>query len=284
MVVLVHDPASSSLGTSAYDGGDGGVGCGRGRSDNGGHGTLGNLAVDLLAHPALRRLGADVETEPAAPPAWNRAELAGRLCELSAGPGGALLSAAMSLVLDAQLAGDPVAWITATAATFYPPDAAACGVDLAALVVVRTSGVRAAGRAADVILRSGAYGLVVLDLGTSAAMPAPLQGRLVQLAQKHDAAVLCLTDKQPDEPSLGSLVSLRGLAVRRRSRSRRSERSQRSQRPLHGQSAGAPADLRTAAAPGEISGFVCRIRALKDKRRGPGWTWQEVRRGPEGLH
>ncbi len=208
-------------------------------------------ASELLNHPALHRLGESIESVPAGEPAWSRAELAGRLCELSAGPDGAQLSAAMSLVYDAQLHGDPVAWVTATTATFYPPDAAACGVDLSALVVVRTAGnMRAAGRAADVLLRSGAYGLVVLDLGTRAALPAPLQGRLVQLALKHDAAVLCLTNKLSKEASLGSLVSLRGEVQRQRC--------------------------------GE--NFVCQIGTLKDKRRGPGWTTEEQRHGPDGLH
>ena len=212
---------------------------------------LGSAALDLLAHPALRRLGEMVPTpQEEEAPAWSHRMLAGRLCELSAQQDGALLSAAMSVVLDAQRAGDPVAWVSATSALFFPPDAAACGVDLSAVVVVRTRDGRTAGRAADVLLRSGAYGLVVLDLGTSAAMPTPLQGRLVQLALKHDSAVLCLTDKGADEASLGSLVSLRGQVARRR-------------------------------VPG---GFACSIRALKDKRRGPGWRWQEVCRGPDGLH
>jgi recombination protein RecA len=212
---------------------------------------MGNAAIDLLAHPALYRLGDRVAPQSEEPePGWSLAGLAGRLCELSADQGGAVLSAAMSVVLDTQLAGDPVAWVSATSAVFFPPDAAACGVDLAALVVVRAGDARSAGRSADVLLRSGAYGLVVLDLGTSAALPTPLQGRLVQLAQKHDAAVLCLTNKPPDEASLGSLVSLRGQVTRRR----------------------------------VDGGFVCGIRALKDKRRGPNWTWQEVRRGPDGLH
>lgn len=216
----------------------------------------GNLALDTLHHPifhhpALRRLGEALEPVPAGRPAWSRAELAGRLCELGAGQDGALLSAGLGLVLDAQREGETAAWVTATRATFFPPDAAACGVDLAALVVVQTKDVGAAGRAADVLLRSGAFGLVVLDLGTGAAMPTPLQGRLVQLALKHDAAVVCLTQKRPDEASLGSLVSLRGQSARRRSRDGRR--------------------------------FVCGIDTLKDKRRGPGWAWQEVRLGPDGL-
>lgn len=233
MAIAAHDPASSSLLLV----------------DN--PPLAGNLALDVFHHPALRRLGETLDPVPAGQPAWSRAELAGRLCELSAGQDGALLSAAMGLVVDAQRDGETTAWVTATRAVFFPPDAAACGVDLEALVVVQAKDAAAAGRAADVLLRSGAFGLVVLDLGTSAAMPTPLQGRLVQLAIKHDAAVVCLTDRKPDEASLGSLVSLRGQSVRRRSRDGRR--------------------------------FLCGIDTLKDKRRGPGWTWQEVRHGPEGL-
>lgn len=227
MAVIAHDPESASLPVA------------------------GNLALDVFRHPALHRLGEALEPTPAGQPVWSRSELAGRLCELSAQQDGALLSAAMGLVVDAQRDGEPVAWVSATRAVFYPPDAVGCGVDLAALVVVQAAEAALAGRAVDGLLRSGAFGLVVLDLGTGTALPTPLQGRLVQLALKHDAAVVCLTGKGPDEASLGSLVSLRGQAVRRRS-----------------------ADGRR---------FTCRITTLKDKRRGPGWTWQEVRHGPEGL-
>ena len=152
------------------------------------------------------------------------------------------MTAAFALVLDAQVTGSPVAWVTARAAIFNPPDVAASGVDLASLVVVRTDSARRAGRAADVLLRSGAFGLVVLELGTSAVLPTPLQGRLVQLAVKHDAAVVCLTEKSADEASLGSLVSLRGEVRRRRTG----------------------------------TGYAYRVRALKDKRRGPGWVVEGV--------
>jgi len=208
------------------------------------------IAADLLSHPGLRLLGSQIDPLPTTEPTWSRAELAGRLCELSAGPDGALLSVAMSVVLDAQCAGEPVAWVSAREALFYPPDVAACGVDLSALVVVRAERARFAGRAADVLLRSGAFGLVVLDLGSSAAMPAPVQGRLVQLAARHDAAVLCLTEKPAARASLGSLVSLRGVARRER----------------------------------RAGGFLCRVEIVKDKRRGPGWSEHKRRRGPDGLH
>jgi len=188
---------------------------------------------------------------PVARPVWSPAELNGRLCELSTvGSAPAALTAAFGLVLDAQRAGEPTAWVTTTADTFFPPDVAASGVDLTALIVVRVPDARTAGRAADRLLRAGAFGLVVLDLGRGATLATGLQGRLVQLALKHDAVVLCLTEKSSAVPSLGSLVSLRAEAHRRR------------------------------RGPGC---FTCGVTILKDKRRGPGWTHREVYRGPAGL-
>ena len=136
------------------------------------------------------------------------------------------------------------------AGSFYPPDVADNGVDLAALVVVRVGDATTAARAAERLLHSGAFGLVVLDLGSSAELPMAYQGRLMTLAQAHDAAVVCLTDKTSETASLGSLISLRAEALRR-----------------HGPD-------------GELT---VTVRALKDKRRGPGWTHAERHRGPAGL-
>jgi recombination protein RecA len=199
----------------------------------------------VLEHPALVRLRTP-EAAPAPGPAWSLAELTGRLSELVPGPEPAVLSAAFALVRQAQRLGEPVAWVAVGADLFYPPDVAAGGVDLAAMPVVRTADSLAAGRAADLALRSGAFGLVVLDLGRQAALPTPVQSRLVQLAIKHEAAVVCLADRP-----LGSLVSLRVAATRRR------------------------------LGPGR---FACEVTAIKDKRRGPGWRWQEVWGAPPGLH
>jgi len=199
---------------------------------------------------------------------WSLGELSGRLVELS---GEAALTVATGLVLQAQRAGEPAAWI-ARAATFFPPDVAESGVDLAALAVVlparetedrtmmpagRSARARGARlrlvrqlRAAEQLLRSGAFGLVVLDLGSVVDLSLQAQTRLASLAQRHDSALLCLTEKDESAPSLGSLVSLH-VAVRRRQ------------------------------LPG--GGFRCELRALKDKRRGPGWVAAEVYRGPAGL-
>jgi recombination protein RecA len=187
--------------------------------------------------------------EDVAPPTLSLAQLTGRLVELSAIGATATLTAAVGLVLEAQVAGEPVAWIGLPPTTFYPPDLADSGVDLDALVVVRAPDAVAAARAGERLLRSGAFGLVILDLGASCDISMAHQGRLVSLAQQHDAAIVCITEKATDAASLGSLVSLRVEALRQR------------------------AD----------DGFRCTVRALKDKRRGPGWSLSEVLRGPAGL-
>jgi recombination protein RecA len=182
---------------------------------------------------------------------WGLAALRGRLVELSARGASAMLTAAFELVAEAQAQGEPVAWFALASSTFYPPDVADSGVDLAALVVVRAPEVMGAARAAERVLRSSAFGLVVLDLaGSTAELPMPVQGRLVTLAQTHDAAIVCLTEKTEDTSSIGSLVSLRADALRLR------------EREAH---------------------FRVTIRALKDKQRGPGWSHTTKRRGPAGL-
>jgi len=184
-------------------------------------------------------------------PAWGHGELVGRLVELSGQGAAASLTLAFGVLLDAQRLGETAAWVAAGPRLFYPPDVVKSGVDLAALAVVRTDNAAAAARAADKLLRSGAFGLVVLDLGKATTIPMPLLARLVKLAQKHEAAVLCLTDKHAEKPSLGSLVSLRCEATRKRLSA--------------------------------VDRFSCELRVLKDKRRGPGWQHQEVVRGPAGL-
>ena len=109
---------------------------------------------------------------------------------------------------------------------------------------------RALLKAADRLVRSGAFGLLVVDVGPRRVVPAALS-RLLGLAKKHGTAIVFLTDKPRRAPSLGSLISLRGHATRRRT------------------------------GPDE---FLCGLHALKDKRRAPGWTHEEVCGGPAGLH
>ncbi len=197
----------------------------------------------------VRRL--DELQTPASDDRWGLDTLRGRLVELSARGAVATLTTAIDIVLEAQRASEPVAWISPGSGTFYPPDVADSGVDLAALVVVRAPDATASARAAERLLRSGAFGLVVLDFGGAGEVSVPMahQGRLVTLAQAHDAAIVCITDKTPEASSLGSLVSLRAEALRLRER----------------------------------GGLAVTMRVLKDKRRGPGWSRTIKVRGPAGF-
>src|SRR5258706_4528025 len=137
---------------------------------------------------------------------WSFGRMRGRLVELSARGAAATLTAAIELVLEAQTQSEPVAWIALAAGTFYPPDAADSGVDLDALVVVRVPDALACARVAERVLRSGAFGLVVLDLAAGRAeLSMPIQGRLVTLAQTHDAPGVCITRKSPHTPPIASL-------------------------------------------------------------------------------
>lgn len=210
-------------------------------------------AKGSAATARVRRLE-ELVAPAAEPERWGLDALRGRLIELSARGATATLSTAVELVLEAQHAAEPVAWVTLGNGTFYPPDVADSGVDLAALVVVRVIDAVTAARAAERLLRSGAFGLVILDFGGGGAVELSIahQGRLVTLAQAHDAAVVCITEKTSDAGSLGSLVSLRAEAVRVRVR-----------------------DL--------DHDYDVTLRVLKDKRRGPGWSRTLKLRGPAGF-
>lgn len=162
----------------------------------------------------------------------------------------------MRLVHEAQRLGEPAAWILGGPPgqdeTFYPPDLAEMGIDLDALAVVRLTDPVAIPRAADYLVRSAAFGLVVLELGAQ-VMGDRLLTRLLGLARKHETAVLCLTDRPPGEASLGGLIALRVLARRQR------------------------------VGPVGASTFACTLTVLKDKRRAPAWQHGEIAHGPPGL-
>jgi recombination protein RecA len=181
---------------------------------------------------------------------WSLPQVAGRFVEISGSKATAVLTLAFGLVLDAQKRSEPVGWATSTESSFYPPDAAQLGIDLAALVVVRVPKADAIARAGEKLLRSGGFGLVVLDLGLT-DIPPPLQSRLTGLAHHHHTALICLTEKDSKAFSLGSLVSLRVHAERKRVGNNE---------------------------------FACAVSVLKDKRRGPSWMYEEVLHGPPGLY
>lgn len=232
------------------------------------------MAQSPVAHLPLRRATDLASPSPAAAGHWSLAALRGRLVELVGGPDSANVTLAVRLILEAQQTGDFVAWVATHRDVFFPPDVAAAGVDLSALPVVwalpapgdqpgvpgasRAAGsgeavrpAREASRAAERLLRSGAFGLVVVDLARDLSLSAVSQGRLLRLAEHNDAQVLILRRKRRDARYSGSLVTVRAESSREQ------------------------------IGPGR---FRATITNTKDKREGPGWTTSEEFDGPPGLY
>lgn len=149
----------------------------------------------------------------------------GRLVELSGCRdtkiGSARTSAAVRVLLETQKVGETAVWIQPRGGSLYPPDLAECGIDLDALLVVHIpvptcarparEHPHALCKAAELLLRSGGFGLVVLDF-TDGAPPAgrnAWQGRLLGLARQHHTQLLVLTEKPAHADSLGTLVGVR---------------------------------------------------------------------------
>jgi recombination protein RecA len=214
----------------------------------------------VLAPAKVTLLQPSVPVQPARSP-WCLEELLGRITELVGGAGSAGLTLASRWVVEAQRQGEPVAWLTSTQGSFFPPDLAEAGVELSELTVVRSDqGEVALARAADRLVRSGGFGLVVIDWTDARAVAleeaARLVSRLAGLARTHQVAVLCLTQPLQAESPLGSMVSLRVQAARAEQ-----EADCAAEEPL----------------------WPCQLRVLKDRRRGPSWGHRELFRGPAGL-
>lgn len=203
------------------------------------------MSLPFASLPILR--GRDlVKTTP--PPTgglldWTR--VAGRLVEVSEPRAWGALSVLCDLFVQVQARQETIAWISSGKTIFYPPDLAFRGVDLAALVVVRVPHPQGGWKAADWLVRSGAFGVVVVD-APGDVDESPL-GRLSRLAEENLTAVILLTQKKPSDPSMGTQVSLRGGVSRLSS--------------------------------GEIEWQI-----FRDKRSGPLTRHREKFHGPSGLY
>ena len=187
---------------------------------------------------------------PRAPGGWSLDSLCGRFVEISSNGQTVSITAAASLILESQLCGDPAAWVAVGESTFFPPDFAQCGIDLDSLPVICVPHALSASRVADRLLRSGGFGVIVLDLGDDTDMRIAVQVRLAALGKKHRTTLVCLTQKEPAVPSLGPLVSLRA---------------------------------RGAVHKTGFNRFTWELEILRDKHRGLGWRHTEVCHGPDGL-
>jgi recombination protein RecA len=203
--------------------------------------------------------------EPVLPAPGSLADLAGRLIEVTGAEAMGRTSWLARLVAQAQREGETAAWLQMAPGMLYPPDLQGVGIDVNALVVGLLPDGPALLRTADMLLRSGGFGLVVVDLDGVPLRPTDGQlGRLLGLCQKHGAALALLTretraaETQGQDGGglqLGSLVSLR-LQVGRESQTGR-----------------------------ELLAGQCTLRteAVKDKRRGPGRRSEAEWRLPEGM-
>jgi hypothetical protein len=170
--------------------------------------ALPDLGAQLVCASSLvRRHGSSATAhEPADP--WPPP---GHVLELTGDFTAAATSAAVVAVADVQRADGIVAWVQMRGGALFPPDLAANGVDLDALAVVRLPAMRAPGpadrmrrgesaaghslpQAAELLLRSGAFDLVVLDLRPAPPPRGAWLGRLQALAREHGTRVLLLTD------------------------------------------------------------------------------------------
>ena len=187
----------------------------------------GALRADAMVQGAAGVDPASVGGRAARPP--FEALPSGAVVEVCGRPGrGAFAQTtwAAGAVLATQRRGEPAAWIEAQPGLVFAPDLAEHGIDLAALPFVRVPpgrGRRWAApllRAAEILLRSGGFGLVVVDLrppGPAPPVVAPAgAARLSALARRHRSCVLLLSCKDAGAPSLGPMVGLRLLARRTR--------------------------------------------------------------------
>jgi hypothetical protein len=171
----------------------------------------------------------------------------GHLVEVEACPGGATTTLSAAVVFEAQQSGRCAAWVTTRADLPLAEDLAAWGIDLRALLFVRAPDARAAGRAAERLLRTGAWAAVVLEPGAFVFEPARV-GRLSRLAASHHATVLVRREGRAGPGS--SLVGMRVQAIRER-----------------------PAGARPR--------FT--VNVLRHRRGGAGAQWTTTCDGPPGL-
>lgn len=132
----------------------------------------------------------------------------GRLSEVE---GYGATSAIVRLVAEAQDQGEPVAWITDATSSVHPPDLAAGGIHLHSLAFLRikddakrTSRLRAA----ELVLRSGAFALVVIEAPSTHDLPARALSRLHAMARRYNTRVV-FRRCHHSKVSLGPLIGLK---------------------------------------------------------------------------
>jgi hypothetical protein len=118
--------------------------------------------------------------------------LCGRFVEITGSYATAALSVAAGLLHAAQQRDGYAVWIGGEDSVFFPPDFSSAGIDMRVLPVLRLPNAMTAWRAADTLLRSGAFAVVVVDARNFSMPSLSMQTRLTGLAQKHGAVLVAL--------------------------------------------------------------------------------------------
>ena len=146
---------------------------------------------------------------------WSLERLRGKVVELSGQGAFAPVSSGLWILRQLQEAGEAVAWVGRPALRPFVPDLLPWDLDLDAMAFLFPSRQEQVGRAADVLLESGALGGLVLDLGQH-ILPLPLLTRLAARCAHHDSCLILLSEKSDDSPSMGVGISWRSTVQRQR--------------------------------------------------------------------
>jgi hypothetical protein len=142
----------------------------------------------------------------------------GRLSEIVGLRSSGKTSLALASAARATSAQQLVAWVDGPG-ELYPPVAAAQGVDLERLLIVKSGGKPgqkedaglAAARAGEIVARSRAFGLVVLDMSERAGFPERAASRLRAAAHDAGIAVIALVERRGALPHAHCQLDVRAL-------------------------------------------------------------------------
>ena len=183
---------------------------------------------------------------------FSYTNLVGRITEFNGSRNTPVLSFLSLLIKEVLVKGEPVVWVETADSIFYPPDFAANGIDLTALPVVWAPEVRDGIRAAEHLLRSNSFGLLIIDLPPHTIIDQGRLGKLARMADLNQTAVVLITGQEDGVSfTLGSIVSLRFVGSRMNR---------------------------------DNSTYTCTLSAVKDKRDAPGWRHMEVFHAPDGMY
>ncbi len=123
----------------------------------------------------------------------------GAIATLEGAPGSGRSAVAARLLATATTNGGLGALIETPAGpegAFYPPALAAAGINLSRLLIVHANGPSDVARAADIVLRSAAFGVVVIPM---VGLKATAWTRLVSLTHRANAVFVVLGEAAPNE-------------------------------------------------------------------------------------